>query len=56
MPKVMETFGKLFGRPQVLDLPIDEEGLKAWIEKQKSGHPLEGARVWASQYKARHRM
>src|ERR1700693_5933127 len=22
--EVMETFGKLFGRPQVLDLPVDE--------------------------------
>src|ERR1700736_3731047 len=55
MPKVMETFGKLFGRPQVLDLPVDEEGLKAWIGKQKSSHPLEGARVWAVEYKARHR-
>jgi hypothetical protein len=29
--EVMETFGKLFGRPQVLDLPVDEAGLKAWI-------------------------
>ena len=27
--EVMETFGKLFGRPQVLDLPVDEAGLKA---------------------------
>ena|SRR5947208_14310816 len=24
--EVMETFAKLFGRPQVLDLPIDEAG------------------------------
>jgi hypothetical protein len=55
MPKVMETFGRLFGRPQVLDLPVNEEGLKAWIEKQKSRHPLEGARAWAIEYKARHR-
>jgi hypothetical protein len=55
IPKVMETFGKLFGRPQVVDLPIDEVGLKAWIERQKSGDPLEAARAWASQYKVRHR-
>src|SRR6266513_3376205 len=27
MPKVMEIFGRLFGRPQVIDLPVDEEGL-----------------------------
>ena len=32
--KVMETFGKLFGAPRVLDLPVNEEGLKAWIELQ----------------------
>ncbi len=55
IPKVMETFGKLFGRPQVVDLPIDEAGLQAWIERQKNGDPLEGARAWASGYKARHR-
>jgi hypothetical protein len=53
--KVMEAFGKLFGRPRVLDLPIDEEGLKAWIERQEHGDPLEAARVWASEYKKRHR-
>ena len=52
--KVMEAFGKLFGRPRVLDLPIDEEGLKAWIERQEHGDPLEAARAWASQYKKRH--
>jgi hypothetical protein len=33
MTKIMETFGKLFGRPRVLDLPIDEAGLKDWIER-----------------------
>jgi hypothetical protein len=55
MSKVMEVFGKLFGQPRVLDLPIDEEGLKAWIERQERGNPLESARVWAEQYKVRHR-
>ena len=55
IPKVMETFGKLFGRPQVVDLPIDEVGLKAWIERQKSGDPLEAARAWAVGYKERRR-
>ena len=53
--KVMETFGKLVGRPQVLDLPVNEAGLKAWIERQKSGNTLEGARAWAAGYQARHR-
>jgi hypothetical protein len=52
--KVMEAFGKLFGRPRVKDLPIDEEGLKAWIDRQEHGDPLEAARAWASEYKKRH--
>jgi hypothetical protein len=54
MTKVMETFGKLFGRPRVLDLPIDEAGLNAWIERH-SNDPLQAVRAWAAQYKARYR-
>ena len=54
MIKVMETFGKLFGRPRVLDLPIDEKGLQAWIERH-SADPLQAARSWVEQYKVRHR-
>lgn len=54
MRKIMETFGKLFGRPRVLDLPIDEAGLKDWIERHSSD-PLEAARAWVEQYKVRHR-
>jgi hypothetical protein len=53
--EVMETFGKLMGRPQVLDLPVDEAGLKAWIERQKRGNPLEAAREWAVAYRERRR-
>jgi hypothetical protein len=53
--EVMEAFAKLFGRPQVLDLPVDETGLKAWIERQKSGNPLEAAREWAVGYNERRR-
>jgi len=53
--EVMEAFGKLLGRPQVLDLPVDEAGLKAWIERQKKGNPLEAAREWAVGYKERRR-
>src|SRR4029450_8309439 len=34
--KVMETFGKLFGRPRVLDLRIDEAGLNAWTKRHSS--------------------
>ena len=53
--QIMETFGKLFGRPQVLDLPIDEAGLKAWIERQGSSDPLQAARDWAAGYHERRR-
>jgi hypothetical protein len=48
--KVMETFGKLFGRPRVLYLRIDEAGLKAWIERHSSD-PLQAVRGWVAQYK-----
>ena len=53
--QIMETFGKLFWQPRVLDLPVDEAGLKAWLERQEDGNPLEAARVWAKEYKIRHR-
>jgi len=45
--QIMETFGKLFGPPRVLALPVDEEGLKAWLERQEGGSPLEAAHEWA---------
>ena len=54
MAKIMETFGMLFGRPRVLELPIDKVGLDAWIERHSSD-PLQAARAWVEQYKARHR-
>ena len=53
--EVMTTFGKLFGRPQVLNLSVDEAGLNDWIERQKSGNPLEAAKAWATGYQERHR-
>jgi hypothetical protein len=52
--QIIETFGKLLGQPQVLDLPIDEAGLKAWLERQKEGNTLEAARAWAAGYQERH--
>ena len=52
--KVMETFGRLFGRARVLDLPIDEAGLSAWIERYSS-NPLQAVRAWVAQYQKRHR-
>ena|SRR5215469_4060275 len=53
--QIMETFGKLFGRPQVLDLPVDEAGLKAWLERQEHGDPLQAARAWAVGFRERSR-
>src|SRR5213079_742263 len=50
-PEAMETFGKLMGRPQVLDLLVDQAGLNAWIERQKGGNPLEAAHEWAVGYR-----
>src|SRR5215469_10483254 len=53
--QIMEMFGKLFGQPRVLNLPINEEGLKAWLERQEHGDPLQADRAWAIEYKMRHR-
>jgi hypothetical protein len=53
--QIMETFGKLFGQPRVLDLPVNEEGLKAWIERQERSDPLEAAQAWAVGYQERRR-
>jgi len=53
--QIIETFGKLFGPPRVLDLPVNEEGLKAWIERQEHSDPLQAARAWAKEYKMRHK-
>src|SRR5215472_13663291 len=53
--QIMEMFGKLFGQPRVLNLPVNEEGLKAWLERQQDSNPLEAARAWAKEYKMRHR-
>ena len=53
--QIMETFGKLFGQPRVLDLPINAAGLKAWLERQESENPLEAARTWAVGYQQRYR-
>ena len=55
MAEVMTTFGRITGPPQVVDLPIDEEGLKAWIARQTGSSPVEGARAWAQQYQERRR-
>lgn len=53
MPQIIETFGRLLGRPQVVELSVDEAGLKKWLERQEHQNPLEGARAWAVDYKKR---
>jgi hypothetical protein len=55
MPEVMTAFGKLFGKPKVVDLPVDKEGLQAWLDRQAGGNPLEAARAWAVEYRKRQR-
>jgi hypothetical protein len=52
--EIMATFGKLPSKPQVAELSVNEEGLEAWLERQKDRPPLEGARAWAADYKKRH--
>jgi hypothetical protein len=53
MGEVMVAFGKLAGRPRVLDLPIDKNGLQAWLDRHAGGNPLHAARSWAVEYRKR---
>ena len=53
--QVMQTMAGLTGKPEVVDLPIDEAGLKAWSSRQTSTDPVQAAHAWAQQYKERHR-
>ena len=54
MAEVIQKFTSLLGKPRILDLPVNEEGLKEWIEKQKHGNPLVAAQAWAAEYRKRH--
>lgn len=55
MAEVMGAFGKLIGRPRVLDLPIDKAGLQAWLDRHEGGNPLQAAYAWAVDYRKRQR-
>ena len=56
MARVMEKFGTLLGKPRILDLPVDEEGLKVSVDRQQNqGNPLKAAQAWAVDYRIRHR-
>ena len=54
MSQVMQLFGRLFGPVRVLELPVDKEGLEAWLKRQEGRNPLQAARDWAVEYRQRH--
>src|SRR5215468_1656174 len=53
--QIMEMFGKLFGQVRVLALPVDEAGLKEWLERQEHGDLLQAVREWAVGFRERSR-
>ena len=55
MGEVMEAFGKLIGRPRVVDLPVDKDGLKKWLDRHEGGNPFHAAQLWAVEYRKRQR-
>jgi hypothetical protein len=55
MGAVMEAFGKLIGRPRVVELPIDKDGLKKWLDRHEGGNPFQAAQRWAVEYRKRQR-
>ena len=54
MTDVMTLFGRLIGPPRVLDMPIDEAGLKEWLAQHEGKDSLASARAWAAKYRERH--
>lgn len=52
---VMRTMARLSGRPEVVDLRVDEAGLKEWSSRQASGAYVQAAQTWAQQNEERHR-
>jgi len=55
MGEVMEVFGKLIGRPRVVELPVDKDGLKKWLDRHEGGNPFHAAQLWAVEYRKRQR-
>ena len=55
MGEVMEAFGKLIGRPGVVELPVDKDGLKKWLDRHEGGNPFHAAQLWAVEYRKRQR-
>jgi len=38
-----------------MELPIDKEGLQAWLDRHAGGNPLQAAHEWAVEYRKRQR-
>ncbi|MGB8340272.1 MAG: hypothetical protein WCE51_01675 [Chthoniobacterales bacterium] len=55
MGEVMEAFGKLIGRPRVVELPVDKEGLEKWLDRHEGGNPFHAAQLWAVEHRKRQR-
>lgn len=55
MGEVMEAFGKLIGRPRVVEMPVDKDGLKKWLDGHEGGNPFHAAQLWAVEYRKRQR-
>lgn len=55
MGEVMKAFGKLIGRPRVVELPVDKDGLKKWLDRHEGGNPFHAAQLWAVEYRKRQR-
>jgi len=51
--QVMELLDNLPPEPKVAELPVSEEGLRAWLEAHPPGAMLEMARHWLAHYRER---
>src|SRR5204862_6902239 len=49
MAEVMKTFSTLSGRPQVMELPLDKEGIKPRLTHHEAGTPPKPAQPWTAE-------
>jgi hypothetical protein len=52
---IMELLGSLPLEPDILDLPVSDEGLRAFLARIQGSNGLEATRRWVLSYKERHR-
>lgn len=52
---IMELLSQLPLEPEVVDLPVSEEGLRAYLARTEGTTGLEATRRWVQSYKERHR-